>query len=106
MSGLVIMRKRGEKVFIGDNIAITAIECRDGSVRLHIDAPRDMPIVREEIVDDTALREKRKVAVRNLEEELLRARQKLAAVTCPGNEQIADLGRRDAYPVGEGCENG
>jgi carbon storage regulator len=46
---LVLTRKRGEVIMIGDNIKITVVEVREGKVRLGIDAPKDVPIYRKEI---------------------------------------------------------
>ena len=48
---LVITRKTGEAVFIGDNIKITLLGPVATEARLLIEAPRDIPIVREEIRD-------------------------------------------------------
>lgn len=47
---LVLSRKIGERIMIGDNIAIMVVRIGPNSVRLGIDAPRDMNIVREELV--------------------------------------------------------
>lgn len=46
---LVISRKNGQKVMINDNIVITVVEAKNGSVKLAIDADRDVKIYREEI---------------------------------------------------------
>ena len=48
---LVLSRKVGEKILIGDNIAVTVVRIAPGIVRLGIEAPVEMPIVREEIKD-------------------------------------------------------
>lgn len=46
---LVLSRKPGERILIGDNVAITVVRIGPNSVRIGIDAPRDMNIVREEL---------------------------------------------------------
>lgn len=46
---LVLSRKPGEKILIGDQVAITIVRIGPNTVRLGIDAPRDMNIVREEL---------------------------------------------------------
>ena len=46
---LVLSRKPGERILIGDQVAITVVRIGPNSVRLGIDAPRDMNIVREEL---------------------------------------------------------
>jgi len=48
---LVLSRKVGEKILIGDRIAVTVVRVGPGVVRLGIDAPSDTPVVREEIRD-------------------------------------------------------
>jgi carbon storage regulator len=46
---LVLSRKLGEKIFIGDNICITVVDIDRGKIRLGIEAPRDVPIYRQEL---------------------------------------------------------
>lgn len=46
---LVLSRKVGEKIMIGDDIEITVIESRTGKLRLGITCPKHIPIYREEI---------------------------------------------------------
>jgi carbon storage regulator len=46
---LVLSRKPGERILIGDNVAVTVIRIGPNTVRLGIDAPKDMNIVREEL---------------------------------------------------------
>jgi len=48
---LVLSRKAGEKIAIGDNIVIVVVDCGNGRVRIGIDAPRDVSVRRTEIVD-------------------------------------------------------
>ncbi|MCA9058876.1 MAG: carbon storage regulator [Planctomycetaceae bacterium] len=50
---LVLSRKKGESIQIADNICVTICEVRGGRVRLSIDAPRNVRIVRKEILDGT-----------------------------------------------------
>ena len=47
---LVLSRKLGEKIFIGENICITVVDVDRGKVRLGIQAPRDVPIFRQELL--------------------------------------------------------
>jgi len=49
---LVITRKKGESVLIGDNIEITIVKLDDGSVKLAIDAPKEMRILRKELYNE------------------------------------------------------
>jgi len=46
---LVLSRKPGEEVVIGDNIRLTVVAIRGNQVRLGITAPKNMPIHREEV---------------------------------------------------------
>ena len=46
---LVINRSRNEKICIGDNIVITITKIFDGSVKIGIDAPKEIPIVRGDL---------------------------------------------------------
>ncbi|MBG6213573.1 MAG: carbon storage regulator CsrA [Cryobacterium sp.] len=47
---LVLTRKLGEKILIGDDIVITVLDARGDSVRIGIDAPRGVKIQRDEVV--------------------------------------------------------
>lgn len=47
---LVLSRKLGEKVYIGDNICITVVDIDRGKIRLGVEAPRDVPIYRQELL--------------------------------------------------------
>jgi carbon storage regulator len=49
---LVLSRKAGEEIRIGDNIVISVFRARSGSVRLGIQAPREVPIRRQELPVD------------------------------------------------------
>lgn len=46
---LILSRKPGERILIGDEVAVTVVRIGPGTVRLGVQAPRDMNIVREEI---------------------------------------------------------
>ena len=50
---LVLTRKLMEKLYIGGDICITVVRLEGGQVRLGIDAPRHIPVVRSELVDGT-----------------------------------------------------
>jgi carbon storage regulator len=47
---LVLSRKLGEKIHIGDQICITIVDIDRGKIRLGIEAPRDVPIFRQELL--------------------------------------------------------
>ncbi|MCM8710957.1 carbon storage regulator CsrA [Clostridium sp. SYSU_GA19001] len=46
---LVITRKKGESILIGDDIEITVVKVDDGSVKLSIAAPKNITILRKEL---------------------------------------------------------
>ena len=49
---LVLTRKLMEKLFIGDDICVTIVRIEGGQVRLGIEAPRDVSVVRAELVPE------------------------------------------------------
>jgi carbon storage regulator len=48
---LVLSRRVGERLVIGDDIVVTVIEVRSDGVRLGIDAPRSVSVHRAEVLD-------------------------------------------------------
>ena len=46
---LVIARKPGERVCIGDDVTVTVLEISGSGVRLGIQAPSDVPVHRHEV---------------------------------------------------------
>ena len=46
---LVLSRKVGEKILIGNEISVTVVRVGQGAVRIGVEAPDDLAIVREEI---------------------------------------------------------
>lgn len=58
---LVLSRKKSESIIINDDIVITVVEVRGDKVRLGIQAPRDVPVHRKEVLD-AIVRESREEA--------------------------------------------
>ncbi|MDY6215038.1 carbon storage regulator CsrA [Actinobacillus porcinus] len=46
---LILTRKVGENLLIGDNISITVLSVRGNQVKIGVDAPKDVSVHREEI---------------------------------------------------------
>ena len=46
---LVLSRHKDEQIMIGDNIIITVVDIRGDKVRVGIDAPKDIPVHRQEV---------------------------------------------------------
>ena len=51
---LVLSRKLGEKIVIGDNVVITIVKIDRNQIRIGIEAPQDIPVYREEIAPNRA----------------------------------------------------
>ena len=48
---LVLSRSKNERIMIGDDIIITAVEIRGDKCRIGISAPGNIPVHREEVYD-------------------------------------------------------
>jgi carbon storage regulator len=46
---LVLTRKEGERIQIGDNICVTVVRILGGGVRLGVEAPPEVPVMRAEL---------------------------------------------------------
>ena len=51
---LVLSRKPGEAIRLGDDIEISVIEVRGDTVRIGINAPRNVPVFRMELLAEVA----------------------------------------------------
>ena len=49
---LVLSRKVGERILIGDKVAITVVKIGHGGVRLGVEAPPELAVVREELAEE------------------------------------------------------
>ena len=48
---LILSRRNGESFVIGEDIKITVLSQRSNQVRIGIDAPRELPVFREEVLE-------------------------------------------------------
>lgn len=48
---LVLSRQRDESIIIGDHIVITVVDIRGDKVRLGIEAPKEVPVHRQEVYE-------------------------------------------------------
>ncbi|MCH9610565.1 MAG: Translational regulator CsrA [Chlamydiales bacterium] len=48
---LVLTRKREQKIRIGDDVVITVLKVQGDQVSIGIEAPKSLPIVREELLE-------------------------------------------------------
>ncbi len=51
---LILTRRVGETLKIGDDIEVTVLGLRGGQVRMGINAPKDIAVHREEVLDRDA----------------------------------------------------
>jgi len=49
---LIITRKKGESLMIGDDIEIVISKIDDGSVKIGINAPKEVQILRKELFEE------------------------------------------------------
>ena len=70
---LVITRKSGEGICLGDDVKITVLEITGSTVRLGIEASREIPVYREEIWE--AVKEENRAAAQTSIKDLPKAGQ-------------------------------
>ena len=66
---LVITRKKGESLMIGDDIEVTISKIEDGSVKIGINAPKNVTILRKELYEEVKKENKQAI---NIDIELLK----------------------------------
>jgi len=52
---LVLTRQIGKRIMIGDDIVVTILSVSGQQVKVGVDAPKDIPVHREEIYDKTLI---------------------------------------------------
>ncbi|MGL5066962.1 MAG: carbon storage regulator CsrA [Sarcina sp.] len=60
---LVLTRKKGEGILIGDDIEITVTKLDDGTVKLAINAPKNVSIIRKELVEQVKSENKEAISL-------------------------------------------
>ncbi|MEE9332506.1 MAG: carbon storage regulator CsrA [Granulosicoccaceae bacterium] len=50
---LILTRRSSERIFIGDDVVLSVLAIEGNRVKLGIDAPKDVSILREEIREST-----------------------------------------------------
>ena len=78
---LVLSRRVGERLIIGDNIVITVIDVRSDGVRIGIDAPREVRVTRAEILE--AVTQANVEATRSADDDAVEALRALRPPTPP-----------------------
>jgi carbon storage regulator len=80
---LVLTRKIGERILIGDDIIVTVLDVRGDNVRIGIDAPGSLRIQRDEVVRAVEAANVEAVGVADDASDALVAR--LAQIARPGD---------------------
>lgn len=70
---LILTRKVGEKILIGENIEITILENNQGNIKIGIEAPKDVKVVRYELIEE--VREQNKISLKDTENILIRLKR-------------------------------
>jgi len=52
---LILTRRVGETLKIGDDVSVTVLSIKGNQVRIGIEAPKDLPVHREEIYERIAM---------------------------------------------------
>ncbi len=68
---LVLKRKAGESIIVADNIEIKIIEVEEGRIKIGIDAPKEVSIIRKEVLDETKSENKTAAQSRNIDKTTL-----------------------------------
>ena len=84
---LVLSRRLGESVVIGDDVVVTVLEVRGDVVRLGVDAPRSVQVRRRELLEAVA-----------------EANQSAASPDPAAVADLKKLARRPAQPAGDDAD--
>ncbi|MBU5293046.1 carbon storage regulator CsrA [Anaerosalibacter bizertensis] len=68
---LILTRKKDESIVIGDNIEIKVLEINDGKVKLGIEAPKNIDIIRKELYENIQ-EENKKASETNINLDMLK----------------------------------
>jgi len=74
---LVLTRKAGESIVIGNEVVITVLEVRGGQIRIGVDAPRDLAVHRAEVYQQVMAENQAAVVSAEKRSEVVRATSKL-----------------------------
>jgi carbon storage regulator len=56
---LILNRKAGESIILDDNIEIKILDVKDGKIKIGIEAPADVSILRKEVYEEIKNQNKR-----------------------------------------------
>lgn len=72
---LVLARKLDESIVIGDNIVVKIVAIENGVVKLGIEAPKEISIIRDELIQE--VKERNIAAVASVDNSVLNSLSKL-----------------------------
>lgn len=52
---LILQRKKSQSIVIGDNIKVTILDIGNDQVKIAIEAPKSIPVVRDELLEAAAV---------------------------------------------------
>ncbi|MBZ4663103.1 MAG: csrA [Caloramator sp.] len=70
---LILTRKVGEKIIIGENIEIRILENNQGNIKIGIEAPKDVKVVRCELIEE--IKKQNKMSLKDTEDFLKRIKR-------------------------------
>lgn len=72
---LILQRRKGQSLSINQNITLTVVDAGTDWVKLAIDAPKEIPILRTELIEAAAENQKASATVsRHVLEEIMKKR--------------------------------
>ncbi len=66
---LILTRRSGESLYLGDNIKVTVLSVQGKQIKLGLDVPKDMTVYREEVYK--RVQEQNKLAIESNDDDLL-----------------------------------
>ena len=67
---LVLKRKSGESIIVNENIEIKIIEIEEGRIKIGIEAPKDVSILRKEVLDEAHMENKQASENKNIDKSM------------------------------------
>lgn len=70
---LILTRKVGEKIIIGEDIEISILEYNQGNIKIGIEAPKDVKVVRYELLEE--VKEQNRKSLKDIEDIMRRLKR-------------------------------